>query len=60
MSQVRLGWLAIHWLGAGLSGLFLAVALSLVVFGTTVAVTIRAGVRRSGAPSTNPSMEAAH
>jgi hypothetical protein len=37
------GWLAIHWLGGGSSGLVLAIALSLVVSGTTVAVAIRAG-----------------
>jgi MATE family, multidrug efflux pump len=37
------GWLAIHSLGGGPSGLFLAIALSLVVSGTTVAVAIRAG-----------------
>jgi len=35
------GWLAIHWLGGGLPGLFLAITLSLVVFGTTVAVATR-------------------
>jgi putative MATE family efflux protein len=44
------GWLAIHWLGGGLSGLFLAIALSLVVFGTTVAVATRAGAWRYGTP----------
>ena len=35
------GWVAIHWLGGGLPGLFLAITLSLVVFGTTVAVATR-------------------
>jgi Na+-driven multidrug efflux pump len=53
------GWLAIHGLGAGLPGLFLAIALSLVVFGTTVAVAIRAGAWRSRAPTPPPSTEAA-
>jgi putative MATE family efflux protein len=37
------GWVAIHWLEGGLSGLFVAIALSVVVFGTTVAAAIRAG-----------------
>jgi putative MATE family efflux protein len=45
------GWLAIHWLGGGLPGLFVAIALSLVVYGTTVAVAVRAGAWR-GAPLT--------
>jgi putative MATE family efflux protein len=40
------GWVAIHWLGASLPGLFVAIALALVVFGTTVAVAIRAGAWR--------------
>jgi putative MATE family efflux protein len=39
------GWLAIH-LGAGLSGLFIAVAVALVVFGTTVVTALRAGAWR--------------
>ncbi len=40
------GWLAIHQLDGGLSGLFIAIALALVVFGTTVAAAIRAGAWR--------------
>jgi putative MATE family efflux protein len=40
------GWLAIHQLGAGLPGLFMAIALALVVFGVTVVVAIRAGAWR--------------
>ncbi|HSF04929.1 MAG TPA: MATE family efflux transporter [Methylomirabilota bacterium] len=40
------GWLAIHQLGAGLSGLFVAIALALVVFGTTVVTALRAGAWR--------------
>ncbi len=40
------GWLMLHWLGGGLSGLFLAIALSLVIFGTTVVAAIRAGAWR--------------
>ncbi|HEY7365496.1 MAG TPA: MATE family efflux transporter [Methylomirabilota bacterium] len=39
------GWLALH-LGAGLSGLFIAIALALVVFGTTVVAALRAGAWR--------------
>jgi putative MATE family efflux protein len=52
------GWLAIDGLGAGLPGLFLAIALSLVVFGTTVTVAIGAGAWRSRASTTQPSPEA--
>lgn len=40
------GWLAIHYLGGGLSGLFVAMALALVVFGVIVAAAIRAGAWR--------------
>jgi Na+-driven multidrug efflux pump len=52
------GWLAIHGLGGGLAGLFLAIAVSLVVFGTTVAVAIRAGAWRSRAPISRMPTEA--
>jgi Na+-driven multidrug efflux pump len=40
------GGLAIHHLGAGLSGLFVAIAVALVVFGATVATAIKAGAWR--------------
>jgi putative MATE family efflux protein len=40
------GWLAMRHLGAGLSGLFVAMALALVVFGVTVAAAVRAGAWR--------------
>ncbi len=40
------GWVAIYWLGAGLPGLFTAIALALVIFGATVALAIRAGAWR--------------
>jgi Na+-driven multidrug efflux pump len=40
------GWLAIHHFGAGLSGLFVAIACALVVFGVTVAAAIKAGAWR--------------
>jgi Na+-driven multidrug efflux pump len=40
------GWVAIHYFGAGLSGLFIAMALALVVFGITVATAIKAGAWR--------------
>jgi putative MATE family efflux protein len=43
------GWVAIHWLGGGLPGLFVAMALALVVFGTIVAVAIKAGAWRERA-----------
>ena len=39
------GWLAVHYLDAGLSGLFVAMALALVLFGVTVAGAVRAGPR---------------
>jgi Na+-driven multidrug efflux pump len=45
------GWLVVHWLHAGLSGLFTVMALALVVLGLTVAVAIRAGAwRRANEP----------
>ncbi len=40
------GWLAIHQLGAGLPGLFVAIALALVVFGVTVVAALKAGAWR--------------
>jgi len=40
------GWLVIHHFGAGLSGLFIAIAFALVVFGVTVVAAIRAGAWR--------------
>ncbi len=40
------GWVVVHWLHAGLSGLFTVMALALVVLGLTVAVAIRAGAWR--------------
>lgn len=40
------GWVAVHLLGAGLTGLFAAMALALVVFGASVAAAIRAGAWR--------------
>ncbi|HEY7650728.1 MAG TPA: MATE family efflux transporter [Methylomirabilota bacterium] len=41
------GWLAINQFGAGLSGLFVAIALALIVFGATVATAVKAGAWRS-------------
>jgi putative MATE family efflux protein len=40
------GWIAVHWLGTSLSGLFAAIALALITFGTTVAIAIKAGAWR--------------
>ncbi|MGH7373926.1 MAG: MATE family efflux transporter [Candidatus Rokuibacteriota bacterium] len=40
------GWVVVHWLHAGLAGLFTVMALALVVLGLTVAVAIRAGAWR--------------
>jgi Na+-driven multidrug efflux pump len=43
------GWAAIHWLGGGLGGLFVAIACSFVALGLTVATAIRLGAwRRAG------------
>ena len=47
------GWLAVHQLGAGLSGLFIAMAVALVVFGVTVATAIRAGAWRRSQEGSN-------
>jgi MATE family, multidrug efflux pump len=37
------GWLAIHWLGGGLAGLFGAIAVAMVVFGSSMVVLVRRG-----------------
>jgi putative MATE family efflux protein len=41
------GWLAARWLGTGLSGVFVAVAVALVVFGSANALAIRFGAWRT-------------
>jgi putative MATE family efflux protein len=40
------GWAAIHWLGGGLGAVFVAIAVSFVVYGVTLAAAIRAGAWR--------------
>jgi putative MATE family efflux protein len=40
------GWLALHWFGGGLTALFMAIALGLTAYGTTVALAIKAGAWR--------------
>jgi putative MATE family efflux protein len=40
------GWLAIYWLGGGLSTLFTMIAVALITFGGTVAIAIKAGAWR--------------
>lgn len=40
------GWMAVHWLHGGSSGVFTGIAVSLVVFGTAVAVATRRGAWR--------------
>jgi MATE family, multidrug efflux pump len=40
------GWLASRWLGGGLPGVFVAMALALVVFGGTVGLAVRLGAWR--------------
>jgi len=42
------GWLAVHWLGGGLPVVFVAMALALVVFGTTVSLAVMLGAWRRG------------
>jgi putative MATE family efflux protein len=44
------GWLAVHWLGHGLPGIFAAMALALVAFGATVSLAVRLGAWRGVAP----------
>lgn len=45
------GWIAIRWLGAGLTGLFVAVAVAFVLFGTTIGMAVKYGAWRRGAVS---------
>jgi putative MATE family efflux protein len=40
------GWLAVDRLGAGLDGIFVALAVALVVFGSTIALAVRFGAWR--------------
>jgi Na+-driven multidrug efflux pump len=40
------GWLASRWLGGGLTGVFAAMAIALVVFGSTVGLAVRLGAWR--------------
>jgi putative MATE family efflux protein len=40
------GWAAIHWLGAGLTGVFVAIAASFVLYGATLAVAVVRGAWR--------------
>ena len=42
------GWLAIHWLGGGLAGLFAAMAVALVIFGMINVAAVRLGAWRIG------------
>jgi Na+-driven multidrug efflux pump len=41
------GWLGVHWLGGGLAAVFVAMAIALVVFGTTVSLAVRLGAWRA-------------
>jgi putative MATE family efflux protein len=41
------GWLAIHWLGTGLVGIFVATATAMALYGLIVALAIRLGAWRS-------------
>jgi putative MATE family efflux protein len=40
------GWLAVHWLGTGLTGVFGAMAVALVAFGGTLAIAVWRGAWR--------------
>jgi putative MATE family efflux protein len=40
------GWAAMHWLGGGLAGVFVAIAVSFVAYGLTVAAAIKSGAWR--------------
>jgi Na+-driven multidrug efflux pump len=40
------GWLAVHWLGGGLRAVCVAIAVSFVVYGTTMAAAVRSGIWR--------------
>lgn len=44
------GWLATRWLGGGLSGIFVAMAAALVVFGAINVAAVRLGAWRARAP----------
>jgi Na+-driven multidrug efflux pump len=37
------GWMAMHWFAGGLTALFVAIAVALILFGSTVAVALQAG-----------------
>jgi Na+-driven multidrug efflux pump len=37
------GWMALHWFAGGLTALFIAIAVALTLFGSTVAVAVQAG-----------------
>jgi putative MATE family efflux protein len=37
------GWVAMHWFAGGLTALFIAIAVALILFGSTVAVALQAG-----------------
>jgi hypothetical protein len=41
------GWLAMRWLGGGLSGIFVAMAAALVVFGSINVAAVRLGAWRA-------------
>jgi len=40
------GWLGGYWLGWGLPGIFAAMAIALIIFGTTIAIAVRLGAWR--------------
>jgi MATE family, multidrug efflux pump len=43
------GWALVHWLGAGLQGVFAMLALAMVLFGGLIAAAVRGGIWRAAA-----------
>ena len=49
------GWVVVHWLGLGLPGLFVTMAIAMVIFGSTVAIALTRGAGDRGRrPETPP------
>jgi MATE family, multidrug efflux pump len=42
------GWIALHWLGAGLNALFVLLAVAMALFGSLIAAGVWAGIWRRG------------
>jgi putative MATE family efflux protein len=46
------GWALVHWLGAGLTGVFAMLGLAMTLFGLLIAAAVRAGIWRDRRPAT--------